>query len=236
MLVAEAVSLRRGTFRLAVPDFRAAPGELVAVVGRNGSGKSTLLLALAGILQPTAGEIRLGAGPCLPPQVAYLPARAEDVILGARRLVEVSLTLSLQGRSEQEPAAALHEIESLLDLPREGEDDAAEATYRALCGLLATGADCFLLDEPTARLQPRAQAVLRRALRRLGAANRIVVVATHDVELGRLADRSYRTQDQAVLPDSVAQAVRDRVLAEPSLWSISQSEGAEGLLRELLAP
>ena len=37
--------------------FTLAHGESLAVIGPNGAGKSTLLLALAGILEPTEGEI-----------------------------------------------------------------------------------------------------------------------------------------------------------------------------------
>ena len=43
--------------------FSVAPGEIVAVVGPTGSGKSTLCTLLAGLVRPTAGEIRLGDVP-----------------------------------------------------------------------------------------------------------------------------------------------------------------------------
>jgi putative ABC transport system ATP-binding protein len=41
-------------------DLRVASGELVLLLGASGSGKTTLLSALAAILRPTAGTIRVG--------------------------------------------------------------------------------------------------------------------------------------------------------------------------------
>ena len=39
--------------------FRVAPGDVLGLVGPNGAGKTTTLRALAGILQPTSGSIRI---------------------------------------------------------------------------------------------------------------------------------------------------------------------------------
>lgn len=44
-------------------DLTVAPGEVVAVVGATGAGKSTLCQALAGLVEPAAGEILLGGVP-----------------------------------------------------------------------------------------------------------------------------------------------------------------------------
>jgi branched-chain amino acid transport system ATP-binding protein len=60
-LTLEGVSVPRGG-RTVVSDvsLEIPPGEVTALLGPNGAGKSTLVLAVAGVLRPTAGKIRLG--------------------------------------------------------------------------------------------------------------------------------------------------------------------------------
>ena len=58
-MVAEGVAVAD---RLPPTDLTVRAGEVVAVTGPPGSGKSTLLACLAGLLEPSAGTVRIGPG------------------------------------------------------------------------------------------------------------------------------------------------------------------------------
>ncbi|CAH0533780.1 Putrescine export system ATP-binding protein SapF [Vibrio stylophorae] len=58
---------RRRTVNAVKPvSFSLEPGETIAFIGENGSGKSTLARMLAGVVQPTGGEIRVNGEPLAP--------------------------------------------------------------------------------------------------------------------------------------------------------------------------
>ena len=59
-ILAKGLSVTLGGVRvLRAISLAAGPGEFVGVIGPNGAGKSTLLRALAGLVRPGAGEVRI---------------------------------------------------------------------------------------------------------------------------------------------------------------------------------
>lgn len=90
--------LRPGEF-WAVRDvsFQVARGEALGIVGRNGAGKSTLLRMVAGIAQPTTGEVvrRGTVGTLLDPNAGFNP------VLTGRENVEVAFALLGGGRPDR---------------------------------------------------------------------------------------------------------------------------------------
>lgn len=239
MLSARDVELRRGPFLLRVPLFEAGPGQMHALVGRNGAGKSTWLLALAGMIEPCGGEIRCGGKRSAPPCVAYLPSRAEDAVLGARRSLEVELTLALRGAPAEDATRKVAELDHVLDLPPEDEQSRHELLYRALYGLLATDARVLLADEPTSRISPDGRRQFYRSLDRLRGEGYLAVVATHDPELARRADRIWRVGDATVSPSDLSSVVGEGILRPPQPGAAMQglappSVDLEGALRLIL--
>lgn len=154
-------------------DFRVAPGECVAVMGRNGAGKSTLLRQLAGIDDPDRGSVE-ASGP-----VALLLQNPGDYLLAERVGDEVG------------PKAL--ERFGLTDLAeRHPRDLSGGERQRLALALITEGeAPCaLLLDEPTRGMDRAARGELVSTLAELTSGGTAVVIATHDAELASvLADR-----------------------------------------------
>jgi len=176
-------------------------GALTAVVGRSGTGKTTLLHLLAGLEEPSEGQVVL-AGVRLTgvtrDRRAELRRRGVALVTQEPGLVpyltaleNVELGLALRG-TRADPCAALVEVglEHRLDQPA-SKLSAGERQRVAIARALAADVRLLLVDEPTARLDEEnaraAGALLARAARERGLA---VVCATHDPILIELADRT----------------------------------------------
>lgn len=176
------------------------PHELTAVVGPNGAGKSSLLSCLAGVLEPTAGEIEFDGRPARRLSAlqrarlcAYLPqAEVPAWSLAAEDLV--ALGLLPWGR----PADAARRVQQALKLV-DGLQFARRPVTRLSGGelrrvqiarLLVGEAPLLVADEPTAALDIRHQLQLMQTFRGLADAGRTVVLALHDLSLAaRFCDR-----------------------------------------------
>ena len=173
-------------------------GELVVVVGPNGAGKTTLLRAIAGLVEPRAGTIRvLGRDPLRAPRrdiardLAYLPQHyelafpfaVEEVVLLGRHARQTGLGLAgaddLAAAQQAMAACGVAHLASR----RFDELSGGEARRVIVAQALCQGARCLLLDEPTAGLDPahaRAIFALIRAQCDAGAA---AIAVTHDLDL-----------------------------------------------------
>ncbi len=170
--------------------FRLEPGESLAVLGPNGSGKSTLLRVLAGLLRPTAGEVRV-LGCELPRETPGIRGRVG--YLGHQPLLyrdlspreNLDLVAALHGL---DPAAAAKRREHLLEavgMARRADDRVAELSAGMkqridICRAVLHESELLLLDEPDAHLDADA----RRLVEPLIAAGekRSRVVVSHDRE------------------------------------------------------
>ena len=151
-------------------------GELVAICGPNGAGKSTLLRALAGLLPGTPARD--------PRRVGYLPQ-------GARSAWGITVEqVAMLGRIPHRDSAAAPVHKALeqcgiahLRTARVDRISGGEARRAMLARVFATEPDVFLLDEPTADLDPAAAHAVMSLLRRTAEAGATILVVLHALDL-----------------------------------------------------
>jgi iron complex transport system ATP-binding protein len=151
-------------------------GAMLALCGPNGAGKTSILRALAGLFP--------GAPAPRPRQVAYLPQNAHaSWPLSVEQIV--TLGRIPHGDTAQPPidnALRRCGIEALRQA-RIDRISGGEARRAMLARVFATEPGMFLLDEPTADLDPAASHAILRLLRETAEAGASVVVVLHAVEL-----------------------------------------------------
>jgi tungstate transport system ATP-binding protein len=203
LLQARGLKVHRGrTQVLDVPSLDLRAGEVLALMGPNGAGKSTLLLALAGLLPPTAGELRFRQAP--------LQSRADrEAFRGRMTMVfqdpllfdasvgqNIATGLRLRGVPEVERTPRVREwatrlgLADLLDRPSH-QLSGGEAQRTALARAFVLQPEILFLDEPFSSLDAQTREGLIEDLGRiLAETGTTAVIATHDQgKATRLAHR-----------------------------------------------
>lgn len=174
LLKAPCCTVRLGAHELALPAV-AFPAGMHVLAGANGSGKSTLLARLAGLRHSNGVQLR-GARPEPGRDTRLLLPHAADLFTAATVSDELGGTAWTAGFV---PDALLPRHPLTLS--------AGEAERVALAKTLGAPAQVYLLDEPEAHLDAGGRLHLLGLLRQRLAEGAVVVVATHDAVLHRLA-------------------------------------------------
>ncbi|MYX30798.1 ATP-binding cassette domain-containing protein [Streptomyces sp. SID8381] len=224
-LVAEVRGLgvrRDGVQALRGVDLTVAPGETIALMGRNGAGKSTLLGSLVGLVQPTAGQVRVGGATPHRTSPRELVRRVGLVPQEPRDLLYADTVAAECAAADQDAQAAPGACRALVYELLPGVSDAThprdlsegQRLALALAVVLTARPPLLLLDEPTRGLDYGAKARLVAELRALAAAGHAIVLATHDVELAaELAHRVVLLAEGEVIADGPTAEV---VVSSPS--------------------
>ncbi len=185
-------------------------GEVVALVGENGSGKTTLAKVLAGLYDPTGGEVRWDGTPTTALDRSSLRSRVavifQDFVryaFPADENVAVSdIGTAIDEHRVRRAAADAGADEFLAALPqgyatmlsrlfRGGQDLSGGQWQRvAIARAFYRDSPLVILDEPTAALDPRAEHDLYTSLRRV-LDDRSAVFVSHRFSSVRSADRIY---------------------------------------------
>jgi NitT/TauT family transport system ATP-binding protein len=170
-----------------------APGEFTCLIGASGCGKSTLLALVAGLEQPTSGQVSTGSGGSR--GVAFMfQEPALFPWLTAAGNVEMALRAHGVGKAERRRRAA--ELLAMVHLGEFGGKRPHELSGGmrqrvALARSLAQDADVLLMDEPFGALDAMTRDLLHDEIDRIRAGRQFTVLfVTHNVqEAVRLGDR-----------------------------------------------
>lgn len=185
-------------------DFSVESGDFIALLGANGAGKTTLIRVLLGLTPLNQGKVWLYGTPIAEfkdwHRLALVPQRLPvvgSVPISVEELVRSGVTgPGLRRPRKADVARAVDDALELVDLAdrRKHRLDALSGGQqrRALIArALASGAETFVMDEPTAGVDAASQIRLAQALGRISESGRTVLLVTH--ELGPLEELVTRT-------------------------------------------
>ncbi|MCB5202321.1 heme ABC exporter ATP-binding protein CcmA [Neorhizobium sp. T786] len=188
-LTADKLAARRGEDLLFSDiSFDLGAGEALILTGRNGSGKSTLLRVVAGLLRPERGTVTWAA------PGSDISVRASEAChyLGHRNAMKAELSVaenlsfwkSFFGDFDGGTALSVHEaadrvgLEGITHLPF-GYLSAGQQRRMAFAKLLVAHRPVWILDEPTAALDTRAEATFTDLIREHLDRGGLLLAATH---------------------------------------------------------
>ena len=176
----------------------------VALVGPSGSGKSTLLLLMAGLVQPTSGQVRWpawGSSPLHDPTRAGVVFQGNSLIPSLSAAENAAFPLLLRGIDPAEAMARA--LDSLALVGLDGlagkvpdELSGGQAQRVAVARVVTSRPRLILADEPTGQLDrmaaDRVVDVLLEAADHLGAG---LVISTHDPAVAARMQVTWRMRD-----------------------------------------
>lgn len=189
-------------------NYKAQIGKINVIIGSNGCGKTTLLKCIAGILRPYGGRIKKIGKTAYMPQNVY-SLFLSDTVGGEVNSDEILCRYSLEELKERNP----------FDL------SGGEAQRLALAKIEQTGADIFVLDEPTKGMDAVFKSQLSNIMSGWCEKGKTVILATHDLEFaGRYADNAAFLFNGAI----VSSAPRRQFFSALDIYTTSLSALTNG--------
>jgi putative ABC transport system ATP-binding protein len=195
---------------------RIQKGEFVAIIGPSGSGKSTLLGIIAGLDNPTSGQVLVDGVDITRMSESQLAKVRNQKIgmvfqafnlvptLTAQENVELPLYVGKHVGSAGERAKELLTLVGLAHRlgNRPNQLSGGEQQRVAVARALATGPAIIIMDEPTGNLDQRNSDNVLEMIRDLRErTGTTFIIATHDPKVAASADRSIRIVDGLVATD-----------------------------------
>jgi putative ABC transport system ATP-binding protein len=209
-------------------DLSVEEGEILVLLGRSGSGKSTLLNLISGIDKPDAGEVVIGGTDLtkLNEKNRTLYRRKNigfvfqsfNLISTLTAEENVHLPLTLKGEHEGDSQAVAQKFLSEVGLGDRCDSypdrlSGGEQQRVAIARALANEPLLILADEPTGNLDYKTgQTILEMLETLVRQNNRTIILATHDREICKIADRVLELREGTLHEaDNAADPARESV-------------------------
>jgi len=224
-----AVSGACGFEALSGVDLDIYEGETTIIAGANGSGKTLLMKILAGLMEPSEGEIYYRGRPLgeckklLRPQVGLVFQDPDAQILG--ETVEEDILFGPENLKLEKDEIKKRLEETLTSLDLAGKRDfssrhlsGGEKRRLATAGVLAMGCSTVIMDEPFANLDWPGVVQVLKIIGVLKQAGKTVIILTHELEkVLAFAGRLVILAGGKVRDSGESEAVLDRLQAE---WGV----------------
>jgi multiple sugar transport system ATP-binding protein len=171
-------------------DIDVAPGEFLILVGPSGCGKSTLLNIIAGLEEPTEGELHIGGKNVIgtPPAQRDIAMVFQSYALYPTMTVADNIGFALEMRKvpKAERDQRIHEVAKMLQIEhlldrRPAQLSGGQRQRVAMGRALARDPQLFLFDEPLSNLDAKLRVEMRAEIKRLHQHSGITTVyVTHD--------------------------------------------------------
>ncbi len=202
VLITTSHLVKRYGENLAVNDvsFEVKAGEVFGFLGPNGAGKTTTIRMIVGLLQPSAGTVKIADF-----DVQTQPLRAKSLVgyvpdtpnlypkLSGRELLHFvgDLYELDRKRVDQRAEELLHlfELSKAADDPLDSYSHGMQQKAALACALIHDP-KVLVLDEPTVGLDPRSARLIKDMLRQMAERGAAVFLSTHILEIAeRMCDR-----------------------------------------------
>jgi ABC-2 type transport system ATP-binding protein len=237
MIEVQNVTKRYGD-KLAVDDlsFTVHPGVVTGFLGPNGAGKSTTMRMIAGLDEPTEGQVRVNGGDY---RAATAPMRELGVLLDSgavhtgRSAYSHLLALS---QTNGIPRSRVNEVVGLVGLrevarQRAGGFSLGMGQRLGIASALLGSPDTLVMDEPVNGLDPEGVKWIRNLLRAQAAEGHTVFVSSHLMsEMALTADRLIVVGRGRLIADTTV----DEFVARASVDLVTVRTPDADRLRDLL--
>ncbi len=215
-------------------------GEIFGFLGPNGAGKTTTIKMIVGLLQPTAGSVKVGGYDV---QAQPLQAKAASGYVPDEPNLYPKLTGrellrfvgDLYGLQRQQANRRSEELLRLFDLSQAADDTIDSYSHgmqqkTALAAALVHDPKVLVLDEPTVGLDPKSARLIKDLLRQMAERGAAIFLSTHILEIAeRMCDRIGIINQGRLISVGTMDELRGAASGEASLEDIflSLTGGAE---------